>query len=195
MFDLNATHDDPRRKPRRRPLMAANDDVHGAGRALAHRAEPLRESLGRYFRTRVGDTAEVDDLVQEVFARIVARQSPAPVEYLNAYVFQTAANVFADRGRSRMTRRATSHVAFDQDRHAEEAFDPHRILRGKEDLEVVTAALLSLPERTRTVFVLLRLEERRYKDVAAQLRISVSAVEKHMVRAMEHLSAAVGDEA
>jgi len=45
--------------------------------------------------------------------------------------------------------------------------------------------------RTRTIFILHRLEGRRYRDVAAQLGISVSAVEKHMVRAVQHLTATI----
>jgi RNA polymerase sigma-70 factor (ECF subfamily) len=174
--------------------MAASEGPRDDGHALAQNAEPLRNALGRYFRTRIGDTAEVDDLVQEVFTRIVARQSQEPVEHLTGYVFQIAASVFADRGRRRVARRTSAHVVFDLERHAGEDFDPHRILSGKEDLEVVTAALLSLPERTRRIFVLLRLEKRRYREVAVHLGISVSAVEKHMVRALAHLSAALGDQ-
>jgi RNA polymerase sigma-70 factor (ECF subfamily) len=72
--------------------------------------------------------------------------------------------------------------------HASEEIDPERVLCGKEELRAATTALLSLPERTRTVFILRRLEGYRYRDIAAHLGISVSAVEKHMVRAIHHLS-------
>lgn len=154
------------------------------------RAGPLRQGLARYFRARVPDASEVDDLVQEVFARIAARDSAKPIEHLGGFVFQVAANVLADRGRRRFARQADRHVEFDPERHAEQDFDPHRILAGKEDLRAATQALLALPPRTRAVFVLQRLEGRKAKEVAAQLGISVSAVEKHMVRAMQHLIAA-----
>jgi RNA polymerase sigma-70 factor (ECF subfamily) len=83
------------------------------------------------------------------------------------------------------------HVEFDSELHAEDEIDPQRILGGKEDLHAATAALLRLPERTRTVFILRRLEGRRHRDIAMQLGISVSAVEKHMVRAILHLSQAM----
>ena len=66
--------------------------------------------------------------------------------------------------------------------------DPLRILEGKEELHAATASLPGLPERTRTVFILRRLEGQKYQDIAAHLGISVSAVEKHMVRAIQHLS-------
>jgi RNA polymerase sigma-70 factor (ECF subfamily) len=172
--------------------VASDDDILDPGEELARAAEPLRTSLRGYFRRRVRDAGEADDLVQEVFARIVARDSARPVENLAGYIFQTAASVLTDRGRRRSARRADAHVSFDPDRHSGEDFDPARILSGREELRLATAALLSLPERTRTIFVLRRLEGYSNRDVAAQLGISVSAVEKHLVRAMQRLAKAVG---
>ena len=155
---------------------------------LAEEAGPVRRWLTGYFRRRIRNEAEVEDLVQDVFARIAARDSPEPVENLGGYVIRTAASVLADWGRRRGTRRADLHVAFDSDLHADEEIDPERVLSGKEELHAATVALLSLPERTRTVFVLRRLEGYRHRDIAEHLGISVSAVEKHMVKAIRHLS-------
>ncbi|MGH6911922.1 MAG: RNA polymerase sigma factor [Phenylobacterium sp.] len=172
--------------------MPGRDDATDSGNAIAREAESLRQALAGYFRRRIADSSEAEDLVQEVFSRIVARDSPRPVEHLGGYVFQVAASVLADRGRRRGVRRADAHVPFDPDRHGEQDFDPERVLSGKQSLRAATAALLSLPERTRTVFVLHRLEGRRYREIAEQFGISVSAVEKHMVRAVQHLGATFG---
>jgi RNA polymerase sigma-70 factor (ECF subfamily) len=127
-------------------------------------------------------------MVQDVFTRIVARDSSEPVEHLGGYIMKTAASVLADRGRRRVSRQAESHIVFDADLHGDEDVDPERVLSGKQELNAATAALLSLPERTRTVFVLRRLEGYRFREIAEHLGISVSAVEKHMVRAVRHLS-------
>jgi RNA polymerase sigma factor (sigma-70 family) len=155
---------------------------------LAEEAEPVRLWLTRFFRRRIQNHAEIEDMVQDVFARIVAREGPATVEHLHGYVLKTASSVLADRARRRSSARADLHVAFDSDLHDQEAFDPERVLGAKEELHAATAALLGLPERTRTVFILRRLEGRKYRDIAEHLGISVSAVEKHMIRAVEHLS-------
>jgi RNA polymerase sigma-70 factor (ECF subfamily) len=161
----------------------------GADRAhLAREAEPVRRWLTRYFRRRIPDESEVEDLVQDVFTRIVARDGGDRVEHLGGYIAKTASSVIADRGRRRSARRADLHVAFDSDLHGGEEFDPERVLSGREDLDAAAAALLSLPERTRTVFVLRRLEDYSYRDIAVHLGISVSAVEKHLVKALRHLS-------
>jgi RNA polymerase sigma factor (sigma-70 family) len=155
---------------------------------LAQEAGPVRCWLLRWFGRRVRNAADAEDLVQEVFARVAARDSPEPIEHLGGYVLKTASSVLADRARAGSSRGEGRHVAFDAEMHAEEDLDPVRILGGEEELNAATACLLCLPERTRTVFILRRLEGLKFQDIAARLGISVSAVEKHMVRAIHHLS-------
>jgi RNA polymerase sigma-70 factor (ECF subfamily) len=151
-------------------------------------AAPVRRWLTGYFQRRVRNADDVDDLVQEVFARIASRDSPERIDHLGGYILKTAGSILADRARRRSSRHADSHVSFDPDRHGGADLDPERVLSGKEDLRLATAALLSLPERTRTIFLLRRLEGYRIGDIAAHLGISISAVEKHMLKAIRHLS-------
>jgi RNA polymerase sigma-70 factor (ECF subfamily) len=157
--------------------------------SIARDAAPVRQWLIAYFQRRIRNRDEIEDLVQEVFARIVSRNSSERIEHLGGYILKTAGSILADRARRRSTRHADSHIAFDPDQHGGADIDPERTLSDKEDLHVATAALLSLPERTRTIFVLRRLEGWRMNDIAAHLGISISAVEKHMLKAMRHLSA------
>ena len=163
-----------------------------APRATAPTPDPAtyRPALMQYFRRKARDQNEVDDLVQDVFLRIAARRSDEPVENLGGYVFQTAASVLADRHRRRTVRHADSHVEFDTDRHSASDFDAARILEGRQSLRLAVTALQSLPERTRNIFILRRIEGYAYRDIASQFGISVSAVEKHMVRAIQQLVAA-----
>ena len=159
-----------------------------AGRAsLEERAGPVRTWLTRFFRRKVRDDADVEDMVQDVFLRIASRDSTDTIEHLDGYVLKTALNVLSDRARRRSARRTDFHVAFDPDLHGETEFDPGRILSGKEALNASIAALLCLPERTRSVFLLRRLEGYKVRDIASHLGLSVSAVEKHLVRAVRHL--------
>jgi len=158
------------------------------GSALAEEAGPVRRRLTRYFRRRIGNHAEIEDMVQDVFARMVARESPEPIECLDGYVLKTAFSVLADQARLGASHGAGCHVPFDSELHGEGEIDPQRVLSVQEELHAATACLLSLPERTRTVFILRRLEGQQYRYIARHLGISVSAVEKHMVRAIQHLS-------
>lgn len=71
---------------------------------------------------------------------------------------------------------------------------PERVLQGREQIARVLATLEALPERTRRVFILVRFEEMSYKLVAQRLGISVSAVEKHVMKALRQLHARLRDE-
>lgn len=167
---------------------------HGShiAETLAGEARPIRRWLLSYFRHRAENEADIEDMVQDVFARIVARDSQKPIDHLGGYVLQTAASVFADRYRRRSVRRADAHVEFDPDQHSDRDFDPERVLSGKQELNRVNAVLLALPERTRTIFILHQVEGQKYREIAAGLGISVSAVEKQMVRAIQYLTQHAG---
>jgi len=68
-----------------------------------------------------------------------------------------------------------------------EPLDPDRVLLGRERLAQLAAGLRELPERTRVMFVLYRLENMSRVEIAQAHGVSVSAVEKHLARAMAHL--------
>jgi RNA polymerase sigma-70 factor (ECF subfamily) len=174
--------------------VSAGGDGPGSDADLARTSRALREALSRYFRRKVSDQAEIDDLVQDVFLRIVKRGGTEGLENLDGYIFETAASVLNDRFRRRKVRHADHHLPFDQDQHASSDFSPERVLVGRQAVRATTVALMELPARTRDVFVLRRLEGLPYNEIAKRLGLSVSAVEKHMLRATRHLVARVGDD-
>jgi len=71
--------------------------------------------------------------------------------------------------------------------------DPDRVLQAKQSLTTVLEALRQLPDRTRTIFVLFRLENMRQREIADMLGLSVRTVEQHVVRASVHLRERFGD--
>jgi RNA polymerase sigma-70 factor (ECF subfamily) len=159
--------------------------------ALLRDALQFRPALLHYFRRKTSNANEIEDLVQDVFLRIAARRSDDPIGNLGGYIFQTAASVAADRHRRQTVRHAEDHVPFDTEAHAEADFDAAHILEKRQSLQVALAALKALPERTRAIFAMRRLEGQPYRDIATALGISVSAVEKHMLRATGRLLAAM----
>jgi DNA-directed RNA polymerase specialized sigma24 family protein len=57
----------------------------------------LRRPLVNNFEKRIWENSDVDDLVQEVFIRLSRRDTLNEIDFLEAYVFETAANVMRDR--------------------------------------------------------------------------------------------------
>lgn len=155
--------------------------------AFASLMAEFRPALVRYFSRRVHASQEVEDLVHDVLVRLVRNRQFADREGARGYVFETANSVLVDYIRRRSTAGAQAVVAFDSEAHEGEDFGPERVIQGRQELSIATAILMELPERTRTIFILRRIEGMRFNDIAARLGISVSAVEKHMQRAIARL--------
>lgn len=159
---------------------------------LAALAQEYRPALTRFFRKRARQPADVDDLVQEVLMRLAVRGEGAAIDQPGAYLMRTATNVWRDFLRRSRTHAQDAHEEYDDDWHARAESGPADVLEGVQSVETLIAVLNELPARTRQVFVLCRVEGMRQKSVAQRLRISVSAVEKHMIRAIAHLAVRLG---
>jgi RNA polymerase sigma-70 factor (ECF subfamily) len=70
----------------------------------------------------------------------------------------------------------------------EEAPDAQQALEARQRLAAVIAAVQELGPQTQRVFRLHKLEGLSHSETAAQLGISRSAVEKHMIAVLKHLS-------
>jgi RNA polymerase sigma-70 factor (ECF subfamily) len=148
----------------------------------------FRPALKRFFSKRVKEQHEIDDLVQDVFVRLVRKVNTDGSQILAGYVFQTAQSVLNDWLRKRQVRQASAHEEIETELpDLKDDSTPERVLVGKQSLAKATAAVLELPEVTRTIFLLRRLEGMRYSDIAKRLGMPMSTVEKHMARAVAHL--------
>ena len=155
-------------------------------------ARPRAEELGawmaqygpglrRFFRRRVGP-AEAEDMVQDVFLAMSARQGD-PVDNVEGYLFRIATNLIARR-----QGREAGRPAIEAMLESPEDFSPERILMSKQDAARVLAAIRNLPPRTREAFIFHRFEEMTYPEIARRLGISVSAVKQLIGRAIRHVT-------
>jgi len=158
----------------------------------------FRAPLMRFFTKRTGDRIEAEDLTQEVFMRLVRTKSLDSVENANAFVFKVASNVLLDRHRRVALLRLheglpPDDAAIDElTREFVEEFEPERVLVGRETLADVLRTLDELGERTRSIYVLFRLENMKQKDIAELYGIAPSTVEKHVMKAMVFLAERYG---
>jgi RNA polymerase sigma factor (sigma-70 family) len=155
--------------------------------AAAHLAH-LRPALVKYFLRKCGDASEAEDLAQDVLVRALGKAQWESAEQAKGYIFRIAVNRWHDRNR----RGLTHGVAVEWDDSATFAegveSSPERVLSNEQELHAVIAALEELGERTRDVFMLFRLEQMKHSDIAQLFGISVSAVEKHVAKAVAHLA-------
>jgi len=161
---------------------------------LENLARSYGPSLRSFFQRRVAHAEEAEDMTQDVLVRLVRHHSLTDVSHLGAYIFQIAANILRDRKRREITRAADAHQQIDEMYVDDAAFTPERVLMGHEAIDRLRSGLLELPERTREVFFLGRIEQMPYAEIADRLGISLSAVNKHMAKAMIFLVARCRDE-
>ena len=159
-------------------------------RQLEDLCRRFRPALVAYFLRRVYEPAEAEDLAHEVFMRLAG----VPLERLrsaDAYIFQVAANLLKDRARRSRIRaeyaatEVSAHEAGDLTARDQ---DPERIEAARRSLTALVACLKELPERTREIFILYRIENVTRQELARAFALSLSSVEKEIARATAYLA-------
>ncbi|HEX5776342.1 MAG TPA: RNA polymerase sigma factor [Caulobacteraceae bacterium] len=157
-------------------------------RLLEEWSRRYRPALLRFFQRRMPAGADREDLVQEVFLRL-ARQDLTTIANVEGYLFQAAANVLKDWRRRGVRHAADAHDPIGEHVPAEVDFSPERVLLGKDAVSALIAALETLPERTRAVFLLYHFDQLPQAEIARRLGIAVRTVENNMAKAHAHIAA------
>lgn len=166
------------------PVQPPPDSLRDAGAM----AQQYRPRLMRYFRNHLGTVEDAEDLTQETLMRMMRDPQADKVSNLEAYLMTIAGNLLRDRYRRDRTRHAGQHVPIDENTEGwpTETVCGERVYQDRERLQAFLKVLDDLPPRCQQVFLLHRYEGLTYGAIARQLGISVSAVEKQMMRALLH---------
>jgi len=146
------------------------------GRVFAEQAEGLRNFC--YYQCK--DLDEAEDYVQEAFVRLWKNCAKVPFANARAFLFRVARNLFLHKVEHQQ-------VVMKFIRRQPKPIDhqgPQYQIEEKELLGRLEQALANLSEKQRTVFLMHRMDGHSYKEIAAQLDISVKSVEKRMHRAL-----------
>ncbi|MBC9035037.1 sigma-70 family RNA polymerase sigma factor [Sphingomonas sp. JC676] len=150
----------------------------------------LRRALIAFFARRVQTLSEAEDLTQDVFVRI-ARSGKTDAPMADAYVFRIAANLLRDKGRRERVRAGYREARALEDFLGIDPLDPHRVVESRENLKLVARTLAELPEKTRRIFTLYRIENIDKRAIAESFGLSVRMVEIHVQRALVILASRV----
>ena len=142
-------------------------------------------SLLQFLTRSVGCPHKAADIFQNMAEKLLGAKDASAIANQQAYLFRVARN------------EVINHFRFEQRRHRHEAEsasiggelddrDAERIAIADESLQVLNQALDELPQLTRHIFILYRVDGMRQKDVATQLGLSLSTVEKHLANAMKY---------
>lgn len=144
-----------------------------------------RSDLERMLRRKVRSADLAEDLLQETFLRLEQITAPLPdQDQARMYLFRVARNLATDHQR-REGRRAEilagSTVLFEDYKSS-----PEELTLAKDQLQQIEAALAELPPHCRSVLIMSRVRGLTHSQIAAELKVSKSLVEKYAVRAALH---------
>ncbi|AQR61897.1 RNA polymerase subunit sigma-24 [Brevundimonas sp. LM2] len=149
---------------------------------LPHEAG-LRGWLGRKRHASI----DVDDVIQETYTVLAARERVDDIRNPRAYLFTVAHSVVV-----RHIRKATV-VSFQAIEEMEE-FDPidgaaslEQTLIDRDELRRLAEAIAAMPGQTRQAFILRRVHGHSQRETAQRMRLSESTVEKHIARGVRLL--------
>ncbi len=147
-----------------------------------------RAALARYLRARLRGEGDGEDILQDLWLKLSTIDA-GPIAEPLAYLYRMAENLTLDRRRSaqRRTNREQEWTRGQIDGSLGNAIDgqpsSERTLIARDYLRRVDVALDALPPQTAFAFRAVRVEGMPQKQVAAEMGISLSAVEKHLQRA------------
>jgi len=145
-----------------------------------------QRSLFHYFLHLTGSRAAAEDLVQEVFYRILKyRRSYQPETSFRAWLFQVGRNVHHD-----YAGRQKGEVALAEDVAELRGPDlpPDRQAQKKQEAVLLRRALAALPREKREVLIMSRYLDLKYEEIAAALQCEVGTVKVRVYRALRELS-------
>ena len=157
-------------------------DFREKGRWLARNLLPHEPLIRARLRRIHIYGLEIDDIIQETYARIVSLPSFETIRYPKQYAIQTATSIIIDHIRHSRVISIKSSGNLEQLEITSPEAGAEAQLEFREEIAEVARALASLPKTTRETLILRRVEGLSQQETADRLGISVKTVEKHMAR-------------
>lgn len=148
-------------------------------------------ALHRYLLRKKCTPSLASDLVQDTFLRIAQLENMERILCAPSYLFRVAHNLMIDHHRRYGEKRFDSDAAAYFETLVDEASGPEEQALDALALEQLESLLERMPERTRDIFMLCRVEGMTHKETARYLRISTSSVQKHMAMALAKIGKAL----
>jgi RNA polymerase sigma factor (sigma-70 family) len=134
---------------------------------------------------------DAEEVLQEVYARLMALQDWSRIADPNAFAIRMIRNLAIERFRRADVVRIDRAVVLHDLDPMDESPAPDSVAIHRAELRRVATAMDGLPERCREALYLRRIDGLPPGAVAEKMGIAVSTVEKHLVKALRLLHAAL----
>lgn len=138
------------------------------------------KELLSYIRKNVSNKDFAKDIVQETFEKAISFQNQSVIENKRAFLYRLAKNIIIDEARKNKNIKV---ISYEDNTYTSESEETQRVVLEQEKQRILMEELKKLPIKRKEAFYLHVFEGYSRKEVALKMRISVSAVEKHISRA------------
>lgn len=140
---------------------------------------PVRNYI--YYKT--GDIQDAEDIVQETFLKVWEKRETVNIHTIGPFLYRISGNIFLNSvGRRKVSLKFISD--YDPDQFSE---SPEFLLEMKDFDLRLQESISQLDEKSRTVFLMNRIDDMTYSQIAENLGLTVKAIEKRMTKALTFL--------
>jgi len=145
------------------------------------------DNIRNFLYYRSGNIETAEDLLQDVFLRLWENKEKIREESVGGYLYTIAANLIKNHYR----RNEISYQFINSLTQKNNSESPEFLMEMQEFDHRLQQTLAAMPEKSRDVFLMNRIDGLTYGEIADRLQLSIKAVEKRMHKALlflkEHL--------
>lgn len=145
---------------------------------------PHEPALRAYLRATFPSLSDVDDLVQETYARLFRARDAGKVVEARPYLFATARNAALDIFRRRRVVQIQSLQELEDPPADQETLHAAESISLRQEIDLLAEAVRSLPTRCRLVLTLRKIKGWSHREIAAKLGISEKTVNAQLAIGM-----------
>ena len=142
------------------------------------------KALYNFMYYKCGDVAKSEDFVQESYVKLWNNCAKVAIDKAKSFLFTCANNMFLNyvNHKKIVLRHHQSIPTKDYTNQ-----DPEFLIEEQEFLKKLKQTIADLPEDQRTIFLLNRIDKKKYREIAQIQGISMKTVEKKMSLALKYL--------
>ncbi|MCF6349899.1 MAG: RNA polymerase sigma factor [Flavobacteriaceae bacterium] len=147
------------------------------------------EDIKRFLYFKYGHLEIAEDVMQDTFVKVWQNCKEVRYETVKSLLYTIANNLFLNiKKHEKVVRKNQPFLVQEKDIET-----PEFLMQEKEFLLKVETVIASLTKKQREVFLLSRIDNKKYKEIAIILGISIKAVEKRMHKALVVIREKIGN--
>lgn len=148
----------------------------------------LYEPVTKYIYYKCGDLQEAEDIVQNVFIKLWKLCATVAFSKAKSYIYTACNNLFLNQVAHQKVVLKHRQTVRENTNHE----SPDFLIEVDEFREKLKKAINTLSVKEREVFLMSRIEQKTYKEIAEITGLTVKAIERRMSKALKELRDILG---